>query len=65
MDGKTEGGHAGEQPVSSTRKERGRNGGFFIDLLTVLIMVIKYVFNTYVETNQVTLSVSICLAETI
>lgn len=65
MDGKTEGGHAGEQPVNLTRKARGRNGGFFIDLLTVLIMVIKYVFNTYVETNQVTLSVSICLAETV
>lgn len=46
-------------------KESGRNGGFFDRLLTMLIMVIKRVFNTNVETNQITLYISLCLAGTV
>lgn len=64
-DGKTERGHAGEQSASFLTRSVGEMEASLIDLLTMLIMVIKYVFNTNVETNQNTLYISICLAETV
>lgn len=38
----------------------------FCDRLAILIMVfINYVFNTHVDTNQIALYVSICLADAV
>lgn len=49
------------------KQEHGRRAEAFVtDWLIILIMVfIRYVLNTHVETNQMALYISICLADAV